>query len=129
MPPVAAPTPSAPAPVAAATDGVRAVLTLDSGQRIDVRGVTLLGRAPVAAAGEAMVQLIRVDDDTRSVSKTHLAVTPARRGVFVIDRDSTNGSAIVRGGAEFILTAGQPTEIQTGDTVRFGDRTLQVERV
>ena len=129
-PPAPAPQPAAPAPEALeAPDGVRAVLVLDSGQRIDVRGVTLLGRSPAAEAGEGMVQLVRVEDDTLSVSKTHLSVMPARRGVFVVDRGSTNGSAILRDGAEFILTAGQPVVLQPGDAVRFGDRTLQVERV
>jgi predicted component of type VI protein secretion system len=70
-----------------------------------------------------------VFDETRSISKTHLAVMPARRGVFVVDRASTNGSSVVRGGAETVLTAGQPAELQTGDTVRFGDRSLVVEWV
>ncbi|WP_313355095.1 FHA domain-containing protein, partial [Microbacterium sp.] len=69
-----------------------------------------------------------VADDTRSVSKTHLAVLPARRGVLVIDRGSTNGSAIARDGAELPLTPGDPAPVQTGDVVRFGDRTLTVER-
>ena len=69
-----------------------------------------------------------VADDTRSVSKTHLALMPARRGVFVVDRGSTNGSAIVRDGIEQVLVAGHPVEIRTGDSIRFGDRTMQVER-
>ncbi|MCK2035554.1 RDD family protein [Microbacterium sp. SSW1-49] len=119
---------SAPAPTAAPA-GVRAVLMLDSGDRIEVRGTTLFGRAPAAAAGEGEAQLVRVPDDTRSVSKTHLAVMPARRGVFAVDRASTNGSAIIRNGAETPLVAGHPAELQTGDTVRFGDRTLTVEWV
>lgn len=129
--PAPAPAPSpAPAPATApspAGAGVRAILVLDTGERIEVRGTTLFGRSPNAAAGEGEARLVSVVDDTRSVSKTHIAVMPARRGVFVVDRASTNGSAIVRGGAETLLTPGRPAELQTGDTVRFGDRTLQVE--
>jgi len=121
-PPAAPAAPAAPA-------GTRAVLILDTGERIDVRGTTLFGRAPDAAAGEGEAQLVRVADDTRSVSKTHLAVMPARRGVFAVDRASTNGSAIIRNGSETALAAGQPVELQIGDTVRFGDRTLSVEWV
>lgn len=105
------------------------MLILDSGERIEVRGTTLFGRAPAAAAGEGEAQLVRVTDDTRSVSKTHLAVMPARRGVFAVDRASTNGSAIIRTGTETALVAGHPAELQIGDTVRFGDRTLTVEWV
>lgn len=127
----AAPSPAVPAPAsvprADAGDGIRAVLVLDSGARVEVRGTTLFGRAPAAAAGEGEAQLIPVPDETRSVSKTHVAVMPARRGVFVVDRASTNGSAIIRDGAETPLVAGHPAELRTGDTVRFGDRTMRVE--
>ncbi|QNA91685.1 MULTISPECIES: RDD family protein [unclassified Microbacterium] len=126
----------APAPVdpqsealLAAPAGVRAILVLDTGERIEVRGTTLLGRSPSAAAGEGAAHLVPVVDDTRSVSKTHIAVMPTRRGVLVVDRASTNGSAIVRGGSETALPAGHPAELQIGDTVRFGDRSLKVEWV
>ncbi|GGM39291.1 RDD family protein [Microbacterium saperdae] len=131
--PASAPTPAAATPAAqtaaAAPAGTRAVLILDSGERIEVRGTTLFGRAPAAAAGEGEAQLVRVADDTRSVSKTHLAVMPARRGVFAVDRASTNGSAIIRDGIETALVAGHPAELRIGDTVRFGDRLLTVEWV
>lgn len=103
------------------------MLVLDTGQRIEVRSTTLLGRSPSAAAGEGDTQLVRVFDDTRSVSKTHIAVMPARRGVFVVDRASTNGSAVVRDGSETALAPGHPAELRIGDVVRFGDRTLRVE--
>lgn len=135
----AAPAPAAPAPAAPADPqsdtplpapaGVRAILVLDTGERIEVRGTTLLGRSPSAAAGEGVAHLVPVVDDTRSVSKTHIAVMPTRRGVLVVDRASTNGSAIVRGGSETALPAGHPAQLQIGDTVRFGDRSLQVEWV
>lgn len=119
---------AASAPRVDATDGIRAVLVLDSGARVEVRGTTLFGRSPAAAAGEGEALLIPVPDETRSVSKTHVAVMPARRGVFVVDRASTNGSAIIRDGAETPLVAGHPAELRTGDIVRFGDRTMRVER-
>lgn len=126
--PVAQPEVPAPAASEAAAPAVRAVLRLDDGNRIEVRGATLIGRAPAPVAGEGAVQLVAVADDTRSVSKTHLAILPARRGVLVIDRGSTNGSVIARDGAELPLTPGDPAPVQTGDVVRFGDRTLTVER-
>lgn len=130
--PVAAPVGEGSGPASAArpdaVDGIRAVLVLDSGARVEVRGTTLFGRSPAAAAGEGEAQLVPVPDETRSVSKTHVAVMPARRGVFVVDRASTNGSAVIRDGAETPLVAGHPAELRTGDTVRFGDRTMRVER-
>lgn len=104
--------------------GVRPVLVLDTGVRIEVSRVTLIGRAP---AGDATAQLVPIADDTRSVSKTHLAVVPGRRGMSVTDQGSTNGSVIVRDGAELLLSAGKPAELRAGDIVRFGDRSLTVE--
>lgn len=111
-----------------AVSAARAVLVLDTGVRVEVRGATLLGRGPAPVAGEGPVQLVPVPDDTLSVSKTHLAFLPARRGVLVVDRGSTNGSSLLRAGGEIPLTPGDPTPLQTGDVVRFGDRSLSVER-
>jgi len=129
VPAVPADVPAAPADAPVVPAGVRAILVLDTGERVEVRGTTLFGRSPSAAAGEGEALLVPVVDDTRSVSKTHIAVMPARRGVFIVDRASTNGSAIVRDGVETALAAGHPAELRTGDTVRFGDRFLQVEWV
>lgn len=126
VPPVAE---AASAPAAAAISPVRAVLVLDSGERIEVRATTLIGRAPSPAAGEGAVQLARIDDETRSVSKTHLAIQIARRGAMAVDRASTNGSALVRDGVETMLLPGHPVELRAGDIVNFGDRSLRVEQL
>ncbi|WP_439901467.1 RDD family protein [Microbacterium azadirachtae] len=136
---VGAPAPAAVAPAAAPVpDAPRAVLVIDNGERVEVRTTTLLGRAPAAGAGDAPSpgaptgesepQLVRVADETRSVSKTHLAILLSRRGVVAVDRGSTNGSSIVREGAELPLTPGHPAELRAGDVLRFGDRSLRVEQ-
>lgn len=149
--PVVAPAaPAAPASAAvpaasaapAVPDAPRAVLVIDNGERVEVRAATLIGRAPAAspsagagadastgsATGEGEVQLVRVPDETRSVSKTHVAILLSRRGVVAVDRGSTNGSSIVRDGAEHPLTPGHPAELRAGDVLRFGDRSLRVEQ-
>ena len=109
----------------------RALLVLDDGTRVEVRGTTLIGRAPAAAPGEGgddEPQLVSVADETRSVSKTHVAILLSRRGLVAVDRASTNGSSIVRDGSEHPLTPGHPTELRLGDTLRFGDRSLKVDQ-
>lgn len=131
-PAAAAPAP-APAPAPAATPdpapgGPRAILVIDNGERIEVRRPTLIGRAPSTGQGEGEAQLVRVPDETRSVSKTHLAILLSRRGVVAVDRGSTNGSSIMRDGAEHPLTPGHPAELRAGDVLRFGDRSLRVEQ-
>ncbi|GAB3618682.1 hypothetical protein GCM10027416_32390 [Okibacterium endophyticum] len=118
-----------PSPATRVQNGVRAVLVLDTGEPLEVRGVTLIGRDPSAAAGESVTRTVPLADDTLTVSKTHLAIVPARRGVFVVDRASTNGSAIVRADTEVPLAAGEPAELHVGDTVRFGDRSLTVAQL
>lgn len=101
---------------------------IDNGERIEVRRATLIGRAPAPGDGDGDAQLVRVPDETRSVSKTHVAILLSRRGVVAVDRGSTNGSSIVRDGAEHPLTPGHPAELRAGDVLRFGDRSLRVEQ-
>ncbi|REJ06918.1 FHA domain-containing protein [Microbacterium bovistercoris] len=105
------------------------MLVLDTGERIEVRATVLIGRSPKPADGEGSVQLVPLADDSRSVSKTHLAIMPTRRGLLAVDRGSTNGSAVLRGGVETALAPGQPQPLTTGDGVRFGDRMLRVEQL
>lgn len=104
------------------------VIVLDTGARVEVQGLTLLGRAPAANAGEEGAKLVPIEDDTRSVSKTHVALAPGPQGLAIDDRRSTNGTAIVREGAEYAVTAGAPLVLRAGDLVRFGDRTFGVEQ-
>lgn len=96
---------------------------------MEVRGPLLIGRAPASVAGDGSVDVLQVADETRSVSKTHLEILPARRGVVVVDRGSTNGSGLVRDGKETTLPPGEPTPLHAGDMVRFGDHTLTVDHV
>ncbi|WP_300679209.1 RDD family protein [Nocardioides sp.] len=106
-------------------------LVLDTGERIEVGTALLLGRGPVSSEATAGATPVAVADTTYSVSKTHLLVrrgTGAGEGVEVVDQGSTNGTAIIRDGVERLLTAGQPARAVLGDTIRFGERTLQVLR-
>ncbi|WP_442923529.1 FHA domain-containing protein [Microbacterium sp. KUDC0406] len=116
-------------PAAPSASVPRAVLVLDTGERIEVRATVLIGRSPKPADGEGSVQLVPLADDSRSVSKTHLAIMPTRRGLLAVDRGSTNGSAVLRDGDESALVPGQPQPLNAGDGVRFGDRTLRVDQL
>lgn len=101
------------------------VLHLDTGDRIEVTEVLVIGRNPSATTGERALAL---DDHTKSVSKTHLSFRPLEDGVEVTDRHSTNGTAIIRNGIEQPLSAKNPVLVLPGDKVRFGERTAVVER-
>lgn len=113
VPPVATP--------ATAPDAV--ALTLDSGDTIAVSGGgVVLGRAPATGPDDVDVLPVPVVDPTRSISKTHWALLRQDGRVVALERGSTNGSVLVRGGAEQALEPGRPVEVRDGDTIRFGDR-------
>ncbi|MEH3089558.1 MAG: RDD family protein [Microbacterium arborescens] len=98
-------------------------LVLDSGDTIPVAGGgVVLGRAPSTGPDDVDVSPVPVVDPTRSISKTHWALLRGGGRVLAAERGSTNGSVLVRAGAEQPIAPGHPVELRDGDTIRFGDR-------
>lgn len=104
--------------------GAGRLLTFDDGATVRVTGTALLGRNPAAGIGESADQLIDFADMGRSVSKTHLHLqADGASGLWVTDRNSTNGSSIVApDGRHVALEAHSPVLAPTGSTIYFGDR-------
>ena len=105
------------------------VAELDDGREITVRGLVLLGRNPQPSDGEADAELIKLSDESRTVSKTHLALGVDDAGLFVVDRGSTNGSTVT--------PPGRPTgpwarstrsRCVEGSVVSIGDHWLRIRR-
>nr|WP_269211965.1 RDD family protein [Zhihengliuella flava] len=108
---------------------VRARLVFDDGQVHVLDESLLIGRNPAAAEGEEIADTLSMADIGRSMSKTHVLVQASTSGIWVTDRNSTNGSAITdAGGNRRQLTAGQPMQASMGETVYMGDRYFKVER-
>lgn len=100
-------------------------IRLDDGRDIELDRTVLIGRNPAGHPGEESVQLIPVADPGRSISKTHLHLLAGNGGVWVTDRNSTNGSAVTTpDGIRTALAAGEPTHVRPGSTVHFGDRSF-----
>ena len=113
--------PREPAPVAVLR------IRLDDGRDFQLDRNVLVGRNPVGQAGEQHAQLLAVDDPGRSISKTHLHVLTDGAGVWVTDRNSTNGSAITTpDGLRTPLQPGVPAFVSPGSTVHFGDRSFHL---
>ncbi|MBA8829091.1 FHA domain-containing protein [Alpinimonas psychrophila] len=74
------------------------MLTLDSGESLEVSANGLVGRMPQPAAGERFAHLVIVTDPSRSVSKTHLEFGFDGEQLWVLDRNSGNGSIIRESG-------------------------------
>ncbi|MDJ0314380.1 RDD family protein [Arthrobacter sp. H35-D1] len=109
--------------------GVQSVLRLnfDDGHFEDVGTVALIGRNPAGYDGEMISRLISVQDSSRSVSKTHLHVRIGAEGLWVTDRNSTNGSSLSdANGMETALVGGTPALAEIGSRVHFGDRSFVV---
>jgi pSer/pThr/pTyr-binding forkhead associated (FHA) protein len=105
------------------------VLAFDTGERLAVDGLVLVGRRPEGRPGEAVRHLVALPSQDMSLSKTHAQVGVAGDGALVVmDRGSTNGSVLTRQGVSRPLSGGRPATLLEGDVVRFGDRSMEVSR-
>lgn len=103
--------------------GHRLVFTWDDGQRATVSGRTVFGRNP-EEPGEATNVAVR--DETRSLSKTHFEAGANTQGGWVMDRQSTNGTTIVRDGVRIACPPGQRVLVRLGDALEIGDRIVTI---
>jgi len=102
-------------------------IKLDDGRDFQLDRNVLVGRNPVGQSGEQQAQLLAVDDPGRSISKTHLHLLTDGAGIWVTDRNSTNGSAITTpDGLRTALQPGVPSFVSPGSTVHFGDRSFHL---
>ena len=112
--------------------GVRAVpcatLLLWDDRKVLLEGTALIGRNPTPRPGErAPEQIITVTDKAKSVSKTHLAIGVDVDGVWLHDRNSTNGTIVTLDDGQQILCAPeQQVRVPAGAAVAFGDYWLTV---
>lgn len=111
---------------AAASEPVRAgmsglmLLTFSTGQHAIVTGSGLIGRQPLPDAGESFRHLLAIADPGRSMSKTHLEFGFDGDGLWIRDRWSSNGTALVAPGqAELPLEAGRRYRAAAGALVRM----------
>jgi uncharacterized RDD family membrane protein YckC len=104
-------------------------VTFDDGHSFVVEGLVLVGRRPEPRPGEPVWHLVPLASVDMSVSKTHAQLVPAPDGALVVvDRGSTNGSTLTRQGVSRQLSPGKPATLLDGDTVAFGDRSMEVRR-
>jgi hypothetical protein len=102
-------------------------IKLDDGRDFQLDRNVLVGRNPVGQAGEQQAQLLAVTDPGRSISKTHLHLLTDGAGIWVTDRNSTNGSAVTTpDGRRTPLQPGVPAFVSPGSTVHFGDRSFHL---
>ena len=137
-PAVPAPAPAvpttAPKPAATATNSTTAsapasasyaALLLDTGQSIPVTRTIVLGRAP--SPQRATDSPIPVEDQTRSLSRTHVRIAPSEGGITIEDLNSANGTrARSPNGQTHTLVPGQPIELPMNSQLLLGERLISV---
>lgn len=99
------------------------LLSFDNGQSFTVHGSGLVGRKPQSAPGEQHDALLAVDDENRSLSKTHLEFGIDEGGFWVTDRGSTNGTSVLTAHGEPLdVLVGVRIHVPADGSVRVGRR-------
>lgn len=102
---------------------------LDDGREIRVESLVLVGRDPTPRPGEEAAALVKIDDDSRTVSKSHLALGREGQGLYVRDLGSTNGSTVTDfTGVSRPCPADDAVWVTEGTIVSFGDHWLEIRR-
>lgn len=138
-PPASPASPASPSPVLAVDEETPAPepartdfewwLRMDDGRDIGIERLVLLGRNPQPRVGEEDATLIKVSDEGRTVSKSHLAVGVDAGGLYVMDRGSTNGTTVTDpDGGQRPCPPGDLIDVPSGSVVSFGDHWLEVRR-
>ena len=100
-------------------------LTLSTGESLDVSTNGLIGRMPQPDEGEIFGHLIVLADPARSVSKTHVEFGIEGDQLWVVDRNSGNGSIIRESGK--VSRRAQPGRryvVSRGTRIDMGDQYL-----
>lgn len=104
-------------------------LTLPDGSSVAVGGALFLGRNPTRAAADAAGDLLALNDETKSVSKTHAMIHIDSSALWVTDLDSTNGVYVAYAdGSGEQAEPGEPLEVPPGSDLVLGEFVIQVER-
>lgn len=123
--PAATATNSTTASASASASASYAALLLDTGQSIPVNRTIVLGRAP--SPQRATDSPIPVEDQTRSLSRTHVRIAPSEGGITIEDLNSANGTrARSPNGQTHTLVPGQPIELPMNSQLLLGERLISV---
>lgn len=102
-------------------------LALPDGREVALERAAYLGRAPVAESAAADALLIALQDEQRSVSKTHALLVVDGASVRVHDLGSTNGTWVVGSdGAERQALPGAPITAVAGERIDLGALPVQL---
>ncbi|UYO96692.1 FHA domain-containing protein [Microbacterium sp. M28] len=120
--PVSPDAPTMALPVTSASSTGRIVLS--TGQTAELDRTVIIGRRPrsTRASGASLPHLIAVESPQQDISRSHLEIRPEQDTVVAIDLHTTNGSTLLRPGADPVrLHPGEQTLVLSGDVIDLGD--------
>ena len=97
---------------------------LSTGQVVSLDRPVIIGRRPSSTRDGAADRphLIVVESPNKDISRSHLQIRAEGDAALITDLQTTNGSTLLRGGAEPVrLQPGEPTPVGDGDVVDLGD--------
>ena len=108
-------------------------IRLSTGQVVSLDRTVIIGRRPrsTRASGTDLPHLIAVESPQQDISRNHLEIRPEADTVVVVDLHTTNGSTLLRPGADPVrLHPGEQTLVLSGDVIDLGDGvTVSFERL
>lgn len=113
-----------PTAVIPVTPGATGRIRVSTGQVVTLDRTVIIGRRPrsTRASGANLPHLIAVESPQQDISRSHLEIRPEGDTVVVIDLHTTNGSTLLRPGADPMrLHPGEQTLVLSGDVVDLGD--------
>ncbi|MFV0428935.1 MAG: RDD family protein [Arachnia sp.] len=103
-------------------------LLLDDGREVGLAVPVLLGRNPRKSSDDPELQLVPAGGDGRMISRTHVFIAADEHGVYVVDRGSTNGTAVVTRSGIDPCPSEARVRVGRGARVSYGDRWFTVLR-
>ncbi len=88
--------------------------------QLELRDEIKVGRADADAAPE--LDLSPDDGAEKGVSRLHASIKSVRKGIVLIDLDSTNGTTL----NTYRLPPNRPYPLKNGDEIRFGDLLMHI---
>ncbi|RDH95050.1 FHA domain-containing protein [Curtobacterium sp. AG1037] len=107
-------------------DRPKAELSFTTGQVAKVTGTALIGRHPRIGENEKVDQVVIIDDESRSLSRTHCLVSWQDDVFWILDRNSGNGTSVERDGETVSLSPSTAHILKDGDKVLIGDHSFTV---
>jgi len=103
---------------------------LDAGRRVRFDHALVVGTSPAPPRQLVHAEIVRLDDPTRTVARTHVAIVSAGADVWVMDLSCGHGTSVVLpSGATVPVHPGSSLSVPAGAVVHFGARSLQITAI